>query len=132
MDEDCLKSMTDFLTMSERLRLKCTDSYYNLTLEKDKYWMDVIPIPRPSWMGSNFIFVQKLLRKRSLCCMRCNSRLERFCILILCGCTGGTYPRWHSVCALPTVRNRNNRSLGIVSCPLCNKKSMYVVVTSFP
>ena len=132
MNEDCLTILSEFLSTFDTLRLKCVDSYYNLVLTADKFWESSIPLARPSWIPSNFIFVQKLIRRRVLRCMKCDLHLERFCVLVLCGCTGGLYPRWHPKCGLPTIRDRCNRSLGIVSCLLCGKKSMFVKVTSYP
>jgi len=137
VNEDCLTLITSFLTMKETLLLTmCDNNHRNFLMNQETIWEHFISIPRPLWIPNYYSFALKIFNKSSSTCTKCDRRLSRFCVLIICDCTvnfeiNTFFPRWHWNC-IDRGQTRMRRSVGNCPCPICGKNSMYVLVTSYP
>ena len=132
-NEDCLTLITRFLTPEEIIHLCLSNRSYRLFLiNQEIIWKSLVPLSKPSWISSYYNFTVKLLNKSHLACMKCDKKLSRLSVLIICDCTtilNRKYARWHRNCVL---KRNNTRSVGSCLCPICNRTSMYVIATSYP
>jgi hypothetical protein len=135
---DCFGIMCGFLSARDLFSFACCSNEMQRRITNDICWKHLIPLSRPSWISSDYIFAKKLQNKSAVKCMKCNERVNRFCILSLCACSSNQpswstfFPRWHDACILPTKRNRFNRNHGVCSCPICKEKIMFIKITSYP
>ena len=133
---DCFSIILSLLTPRDIFTLKsCNRFFHNMIAEDSNLWMMYkFPISKPDWISTNFMFANKLRRKSYFICMKCDTRVDRFCLMTLCKCIkhvhwNGMLPRWHTSCVL---KKRLKRAVGGCKCLLCKKPCMYVKVTSFP
>ena len=88
VNEDCLTLITSFLTMKETLLLTmCNNDHRNFLMSQETIWKQFISIPRPLWIPNYYSFALKIFNKSSSTCTKCDRRLSRFCVLIICDCT---------------------------------------------